>query len=99
MQGVMHMIMGHDHDHKFVDDGTESPRPPGMMRCFPGTAGGILTTELASFASLTASSARTESAKLEFKDLEISTTTSAGLILTSSSREATGAGSMPGITA
>ena len=82
MQGVMHMIMGHDHGHKvrwrwgrggdwlshlqsfhFSSLMTEqSPhRPPGMTRCFPGTAGGIRTRGRASSASLTASFARTVS--------------------------------------
>ena len=40
----------------------QSPhRPPGTTRCFPGTVGGIQTRGLASFASLTASFARTVS--------------------------------------
>jgi len=39
MQGVMHMIMGHDHGHKFVDDGTESPQATGHDEMFPRDCG------------------------------------------------------------
>jgi len=39
MQGVMHMIMGHDHGHKFVDDGTESPQATGHDEIFPRDCG------------------------------------------------------------
>ena len=35
------MIMGHDHDHehKFVDDGTESPQATGKDEMFPRDCG------------------------------------------------------------
>ena len=42
MEGVMHMIMGHDHEHKenkFVDDGTESPQATGKDEIFPRDCG------------------------------------------------------------
>ena len=55
MQGVMHMIMGHDHGHKvgrtleilvltrglfqFTDDGTESPQATGHDEMFPRDCG------------------------------------------------------------
>ena len=44
MQGVMHMIMGHDgHEHssahKFTDDGTESPQATGHDEIYPRDCG------------------------------------------------------------
>merc|ERR1719336_2727899 len=41
MEGVMHMIMGHDHshEHKFVDDGTESPQATGHDEQYPRDCG------------------------------------------------------------